>query len=286
MKRKNFFVLSAGALAIIGAGTIAFNATTQSVMAAEFGKVEKVPTSYQVASALTSAQPEAGVKKEAGAKKGGEKGVNYHLSMDDLNTDKPTKADLPMKEAAKIGEQYLSDIFGLDMKGAYVYMTYCPYCSENESLGQAFWAGDVLFQKKQTPEATRWTFMIDAVTGELFNIGYGRQLDEEVPLDMDVDLMKDYSVYEKLARENVEKFGLMDSPIDRVEYNCQGYSGNDPDIAVDVIGKNGEVVNMTFSRYDQTLLGITTNRFLKITTAALDNAVGEVEKYKAEYKVQ
>lgn len=268
MKRKNFLVLSAGALAIIVAGTTAFNATTQSVMAAEFGKVEKIPTSYQVASGLASARPETGVKKES------RKEVNYHVSMDDLNTEHPTKADLTMKEAAKAGEQYLSDIFGLDMKDAYVYMM---YYSGTETFGQAFWSGDVLFQKKQTPEATRWTFMIDAVTGELFNIGYGRQLDVDVPLELDMALMKDYSTYAKLARKNVEKLGLMNSPIDRVEYNCQGYAGNDPDIAVDVIGENGEIVNMSFSRYDQTLLGIITDSSRKISEAALDNAVGEVE---------
>lgn len=279
MKRKNLLVLSAGALAIIGAGTIAFSATAQSVMAAGFGKIEKVPTSYQVASALTTAQPEAGTKKEAGIEKGGETKINYHLSMDDLNTEKPSKRDLTMKEAARAGEKYLKDIFGLDMEGAYVYMM---YCSGTETFEHPFWTGDVLFQKKQTPEATRWSFDIDAVTGELFGIGYGRQLDVDVPLEMDMDLMKNYSTYAKLARKNVEKFGLMDSPVDRVEYNCQGYAGNDPDIAVDVIGKNGEVVNMSFSRYDQTLLGIITDRCLKITEAALDNAVGEVEQIDAK----
>ena len=273
MRRKNFLVLSAGALAIIGAGTIAFNATTQSVMAAEFGKVEKIPTSYQVAATLTSPQPETEAKKVP------EKKANYHVSMDDLNTDKPTKADLTMKEAARIGEQYLKDIFGLDMEGAYVYMTYSP---GTETFEQAFWSGDVLFQKKQTPEATRWDFMIDAVTGELFNIGYAEQLDVDVPLEADAALEKDYSTYAKLARNNVEKFGLMNSKVDRVEYGCQGYAGNDPDIAVNVIGENGEIVNMCFSRYDQKLLGIITDSSRKITDAALDNAVGEVEHFVLE----
>lgn len=31
-----------------------------------------------------------------------------------------------MEEAAKVGEKYLQDIFGLDLEGTYVYMMYCP----------------------------------------------------------------------------------------------------------------------------------------------------------------
>lgn len=104
-------------------------------------------------------------------------------------------------------------------------MSYNP---GTETFPRAFWSGDVLFQKEQKPESTRWTYMIDAVTGELFNIGYGRQLDANVPLGYDKALEKDYSVYAELAQKKAEEYKLIDSPIDRVEYNCQGYAGNDP----------------------------------------------------------
>lgn len=123
---------------------------------------------------------------------------------------------------------------------------------------------------------------MDAVTGELFNIGHSRQLDVNVPLGYDAALEKDYQLYAELARKKVEESELIDSPVDRVEYNCQGYSGNDPTIAVNVIGKNGEIVNMDFSRYDQTFLGLITDTSLKITESAFDSAVGEVETVEAE----
>lgn len=201
------------------------------------------------------------------------------LSMDSLNTGTPTDTDLTMEEAAEAGRQYLGNLFGLDLEGAYVYMSYNP---GTETFPRAFWSGDVLFQKEQKPESTRWTYMIDAVTGELFNIGYDRQLDIIVPLGNDEALEKDYSAYAELAQKKVEECKLIDSPIERVEYNCQGYAGNDPTIAVDVIGKNGEIVNMDFSRYDQTFLGLITDTSRRITESAFDSAVGEVESVEAE----
>ena len=115
--------------------------------------------------------------------------------------------------------------------------------------------------------------MIDAVTGELFNIGHNRQLDVNVSLGYNAALEKDYGVYAKLARKKAKEWKLLDSPIDRVEYNCQGYSGNDPTIAVNVIGRNGEIVNMDFSRYDQTFLGLITDTSRKISESALNSAM-------------
>lgn len=273
MKQKNILKLTAATFAIIGAGTLLFNSAAEMALAANNGKVDTVPTSYQVADSLDIALPESDIKGESGGK------VNYSVSMDSLNTGTPTDTDLTMEEAAKAGNQYLKNIFGLDLEGAYVYMSYYP---GTETFPRAFWSGDVLFQKEQTPESTRWTYMIDAVTGELFNIGYGRQLDVSVPLGPDAALEKNYQLYAELAKKKVEECGLIDSPVDRVEYNCQGYAGNDPTIAVDVIGKNGEIVNMDFSRYDQTFLGLITDTSRKITESAFDSAVGEVESAVAE----
>ena len=217
MKQKDILKLTAATFAIIGAGTILFNSAAEVTLAANNGKVEKVPTSYQVADSLETTLlkvTEDGRDKESGGVK-----VNYMLSMDSLNTGTPTDTDLTMEEAAEAGRQYLGNIFGLDLEGAYVYMIYNP---GTETFPRAFWSGDVLFQKEQKPESTRWTYMIDAVTGELFNISYGRQLDVNVPLGYDKALEKDYSVYAELAQKKAEEYKLIDSPIDRVEYNCSG----------------------------------------------------------------
>ncbi|MCX4341722.1 MAG: hypothetical protein OSJ72_19090 [Lachnospiraceae bacterium] len=278
MKQKNILKVILAAIAIIGAGTIFFYSVSETTLASNDGKVEKVPTTYQVADSTDSALPktaEGGEEKETAKEK-----VNYTLCLDDLNVEMPTDTDLTMEEAAETGAQYLKDIFGLDLDGAYVYMS---YCSGTETFPRAFWSGDVLFEKEQTPESTRWYYLMDAVTGELFTISYSRQLDVNVSLAYDAALEKDYSVYAELAKKKAEECNLLDCPIDRVEYNCQGYGGNDPTIAMDVIGENGKIFNLDFSRYDQTFLGFISDTSRKITESAFESAVGEVESVEAQY---
>lgn len=273
MKQKKNLKLAAATLAIIGSGTILFNAAAEVTLAANSGKVETVPTSYQVSDSLETALPKSEIKGEDSVK------ADYYVSMDSLNTGTPTDVDLTMEEAAEAGAGYLRNIFGLDLDGAYVYMSYYPGTA---TFPRAFWSGDVLFQKEQTPESTRWTYMIDAVTGELFNICYGRQLDVSVPLGYDMALEKDYGIYAELAKKKTEECKLIDGSVDRVEYNCQGYSGNDPTITVDIISKNGEIVNMSFSRYDQAFLGLITDTSRQITESALERLAGEIVSIETE----
>lgn len=281
MRRKNILKLTAATFAVIGAGNILFNTAAETVMAAKAGQVERVSTSYQISGYQASGSPAASLSETETKEEGSER-VNYHVSMDSQNTGTPAETDLTMEEAAETGAQYLRDIFGLDLEGAYVCMRYNPGTG---TFPRAFWAGSVLFEEEQTPESTKWTYMIDAVTGELFNMGHDRYLDVNPSLNPDAALAKDYSVYAELARTRIEECRLMDSLIDRVEYNCQGYSGNDPTITVDVIGEKGEIVTMSFSRYDQAFLGLGTDISRRISEAALDDFVGEVESmtFSAQY---
>lgn len=262
MKQKEFLKLAAVTCAIIGAGTILFNVAAEAAMAAKAGQVETVPTSYQVSDSPAAALPEPETKEKGNTE------INYRVSMDSLNTETPTDMTLTMEEAAQTGAQYLRNIFGLDLEGAYVYMM---YYSGTSTFPRAFWAGDVLFEKEQTPESTRWTYMIDAVTGELFNISYGRQLDANPSLAYDAGLEQDYGIYAELAKKKVEECNLIEGTIARVEYNCQGYSLNDPTIAINVIGENGEIINMDFSRYDQTFLGLITDTSRRISESAMES---------------
>ena len=271
--KKNILKWTAVTFSVIGAGILIFNSATEVALAADNGRVEKIPTSYQVSNSLKTALPKSETKEEGGKK------VNYSVSMDSLNTGTPTDTDLTMEAAAEVGNHYLKSILGLDLENAYVYMSYNP---GTVTFPRAFWTADVLFEKERNPESTRWGYMIDAVTGELFNIGYSRQLDVNVPLNYDAALEKDYHLYAELAQKKTEECKLMDSPVDRVEYNCQGYSGNDPTISMDVIGENGEIINMAFSRYDRTFLGLITDTSRKISESALDSAIGGPEVAEIE----
>lgn len=275
MRQKNILKLTAATFALIGAGTILFNSAAEVALASNDGKVETVPTSYQISDGVETAAQRNETKEEGG----GNVNANYSVSMDSLNTGTPTDTDLKMEEAAEVGNQYLRNVFGLDLEGAYVYMSYNPGTA---TFPRAFWSGDVLFQKEQTPESTGWYYMMDAVTGELFTICYSRQLEVSVPLGYDAALEKDYQLYAELAKKKTEECKLADSPVDRVEYNCQGYSGNDPTISVDVICENGEVINMSFSRYDQMFLGFITDTSRRVTESALERLTGESEDVEIE----
>lgn len=293
MKQKNILKLTAATAAVIGAGTIFFYAASEVTLASNEGKVETVATTYRVSDSAETALPVREEKKEKEEEKKDEKQeekkkavkqeekgtVNYTLNMDSLNTGTPADTDLTMEEAAEIGAGYLKEIFGLDLDGAYVYMSYYP---GTQTFPRPFWSADVLFEKEQKPESTRWDYMVDAVTGELFNISHGRQLGVNVPLGMDAALEKDYSQYAELAKKKVAECKLIDGSVNRVEYNCQGYQCNDPTITVDVIGENGEIVNMTFSRYDQAFLGLITDTSRIITESALEHLAGETEDVETE----
>lgn len=284
MKQKNILKLTAATAAIIGAGTILFCSVSEVTLAANERKVEIVGTTYQVSGSSETVLPVQGEKEETEEEKreaNREEKVkaNYTVSLDSLNTGTPADTDLTMEEAAEIGAGYLKEIYGLDLDGAYVYMSYYP---GTQTFPRPFWSGDVLFQKEQKPESTRWTYMIDAVTGELFDICYGRQIAVSVPLGYDAALEKDHSLYAELAKKKVEECRLTDSPVDRVEYNCQGYSENDPTITVDVIAENGEIVNLTFSRYDQVFLGLITDTSRRVSESALEHLAGETENVEAD----
>ena len=215
MKQKHTLKLAAVTLVIIGAGTAFFNAMAETAMAARVRQVESVPTSYQIPGSPAASLPDPERREESNEE------VNYHVNMDSLNTEMPTEMDLTMEEAARAGAQHLKNIFGLDLEGAYVYMM---YTAGTETFPRAFWMGDVLFEQAQTPESTRWTYLIDAVTGELFTISYGRHLNASPSVAYDAALEKDYSLYAELAQKKVEECSLLDSPVNRVEYNC-GRSG-------------------------------------------------------------
>lgn len=262
MKRRKNLKLTASAFVLIGAVTLLFHTAAKAAAAASLSGKEEVRVAYPV-SAESGTEPEEESRKAKSS---------YHVEMDSLNKGTPEKTDLTMEEAAEAGISYLEEIFERDFTDANVFMM---YDSGTETFPRAFWVGDVLFEREQKQESTRWTFFLDAVTGELFIASFGRMLDVTVPLEPDYALENDYGIYEKLAREFAERFHLVEGEISSVSYNCQGYSGNDPTISLNVEGKNGETALVDFSRYDQKLLGVGTDAERRIREDALENLEAE-----------
>lgn len=260
-KKRNFLAVAAAVLTVSGIGAGVFSMMAEAAVQGGLSKVEEIPTSYHVPAAASVPEIPEEVTE-----------VNYHVSMSEMNTEEPTAIDLSMEEAAALGVKYLKEIMDFDAEGADVYMI---YNSGTITFPRAFWSGDVRFGEQVLTDDDTWSFFIDAVTGELFNIGCTETLDVDVPLEYDSSLETNYGIYAEAAREIAERCNLMDGPVVSVEYGSQGYGSNNPDISVEVNGENGKKAIVTFSRYNQRLLGIITNTSHEITEKALDDLMND-----------
>lgn len=232
---------------LIGASTMAFQGLTQTAMAAEYNKANTIPTTYASYANQSSATAQSSVPE-------GYKKANYTVKDIDLEyykTQTPTSKDMSKEDAAEIGAQALWSVYGLNLEGQVVEMGYQPATND---LPRSSWHGDVLIDGK-----LGYGFEVDSVTGDLFGVSRDRTLDKNVSVAYDATLAKNPQEYAALAKKTAEKLNVVHSTVTSVEYNCQGYSNNDPDITFVIKGDNGEVASMTFSRYDKALIGISYN---------------------------
>lgn len=266
-KKKTFVKTAALALTVIGISAMSFNMLSEAVMAAQLDRSSAIPTVYNV----TPSQ-------EADVPEGYEK-ANYTLILEDYS-ETPTSKDLTAEEAAELGAQMLWELYGADLEGAYVFM---GYNSGTDTFNRPFWSGDVRFTKDRKPSDFGYSFLLDAVTGDRFNVGQSKQLDVKTALGPDSSLSKNPSKYCDLATKAAQDYNIVHSDVASTEYNCQGYScNNNPDITIDVIGTNGERASVTFSRYNQELLGIIYDSSRKITESSL---AGLEDKIRSEAQV-
>lgn len=263
--KKEFGKLAISTFAIIGTCTMLFSGITEMVMATEIGKTETVFTNYSSTSSASAKKlvPKGYVK------------ANYKVVSDPLeyyNDKKPTAKDLTQEQAAELGAQLLWELFGVDLDKATIYM---GYDLGTETFPRAFWSGDVRFGDTRKPGETSYSFMIDAMTGERFQGAFGRTLKETVSLELDMALAKDPSKYIELAEQYAKKLNLVNGEIKSAAYNSQGYLGNDPAITIDIVGTNGLKALMTFSRYDQKLLGVAYDTSIRISDEAFEKILKE-----------
>lgn len=258
--------LLAGALVLTGTCSALFYGVSSSVLAMELGKAESLPGASTVYS--TPGRTEGTASEKA----------HYTVKEDSLANEKATANDLTLDEAAAIGVKLLEHLFETTLDDAYVYMS---YYSGTETFPRAFWSGDVRMTGEQrTPDNTAYSFSIDAVTGEYMDASYSRRLQEDVALGADSSL-SDSPDYKNLAQEFTKEKELLRTEVSKVEYNCQGYSDNDPDITFQVYGQDNDRVILTFSRYDKIFKGMITGSSLDITESASEGLSGEVENADA-----
>lgn len=249
---------------IIGVSTMVFQGITQLPVAAEYNKTNTVHTSYVSYMGQTPGTAKNSVPI-------GYKKANYTIGDIDLEcyrNQKPTSKDMARKDAAEIGAQALWSVYGLSLEGKVVEMGYQP---ATDNIPRSRWYADVLKGK------ISYSFEVDSVTGELFALDYSRTLDKNVSIAFDAALDKNPQEYVELAKKTAEKFNVVHGKVASVEYNGQGYSNNDPSISLNVIGENGEIALIVFSRYDKALLGISYNTSYKYTLEAIKKLEQEAQ---------
>lgn len=276
-RKSNFVKNLAAAVCIIGVGSLAFQGIAQVALGMESGKKETVSTSYSTNVAVMGnmkdqALPEGYVKPE------------YQLvdsNLEYYRDKKPTSADITREEAAELGVQAFYSIFGLDMNGKTIEMTYDPAQGERRATWSGFWWPDGL---KSSPEADVrcYYFCLDAVTGELKCVLNGRVLDESTDIGFDSGLEQNSEDYESLAKEMAVNLGAIKGSVNKVEYAGQGKSGNDPFIMFDLTGEGGDRARLRFSRYDKEMIGVTFDAGMKDFEIA-DKEAEEAAKRAAEY---
>lgn len=271
MKKENsnrsYLKVAAAALLVSSIGAGVFGVAASAGAEKQLDSVEKIPTSYQVPAVFSGPEvPTAAEVEETGT------ALQYQVAESSLNTGTPTETDLSMEEAAALGMKYLEDIMGFDKEGANVYMS---YDSGTVTFPRAFWDGDVRFGEEVKTDDDTWHFFIDAVTGELFMLSCSETLDVDVQLGYDSSLENNYGVYAEAAKEIAERCDLVGGPVADVKYGSQGYGSNNPDITMEVYGENGQIANLTFSRYNQRFLGLITDTSRVITDRAMEDLMKE-----------
>lgn len=261
-------------LAILLVSTLVFQGLTQVVTAAEYNKTSIVPTNYAAVRDESNS-----IDRKIVAE--GYKKANYTVKDNGLENNRnqtPSSKDMTKEEAAEAGVQALWDIYGISLEGQVVEM---GYQRANEDYPRSSWYGDVYIDGKLL-----YGFDVDSVTGELFNVYYNRTLGKKVSVGFDLDLQNDNGgEYQTLVKETAEKLNIVHGSVASVKYNCQGTQNDDPDITFDIKGENGEVAQLTFSRYDKALLNITFNGRQQYVLKYVEKMDREMNESSSETRV-
>lgn len=238
---KNLLV----AVLMIGAVAGASYGITAHAAAAKNAEIVMLPTTYHTAASLAAQDMPSGadgyVKPDYTLV---DNGLEYYRDK------KPTANDISREQAAEIGVISLVAVFGVDLNGKEIVMSYIP--AENGL--RAYWQGE-----NGEAEPEYYYFKVDAITGELHVVSLTRELAGEKGLpDVDMELHESGGEgYDALASEAAVEYGAIQSAVKTVEYDGQGAKNNDPNISFIVTGDGGERAIVSLSLHDKKLVSIT-----------------------------
>jgi len=251
-----------GSVLAITASAMVFGILGQTVKASELGKTQTVPTNYSIPySKPVSNVPKDYVKKD------------YALKL--VGKDQPTANDMKMEDAAELASQNLWRIYGVDLDGQTVEMTYEPI---GDIKLRATWRAEV-----KISEDLIYSFAVDAVTGENHAAARWIYHNADIPEGMDMKLLRNNEEYQALAKEAAEKYQLVAGKVASVEYSGQGFTTNrkgnkNADISFRVTSDKGEVAQISFSRYNKELLNMEYASWIEETDLLEKRIEADMEK--------
>lgn len=207
------------------------------------GGVPKTPASSQ-----TFHEPQAG---------------NFQAVRDPDDPNQPAPHTVPMQDAAKIGADSITKLYGDNLSGKPVNMTYVPAQNHFEQPAWNGWIADERHRgsNKSAETETHYSFSVNAKTGVLERSCRVRQFVQSgssVPTE-DPAITQDSREYQALAKRFAEQHHLLSGDIQSVEYFSQGKAGNDPVVSLTVQSASGEHIRLEISRLDKTLAGYYAN---------------------------
>lgn len=249
IKRKKNIKTVLVAVAIIGVCALAFQIITKALAKNELSKEKEVPTNYTNIIAETMTSEEEDIPD-------GYTKTNYTIVYWNSDWQKPTSVDITKEEAAEIGAKELYKIFGVDLEGQEIEMSYCEasYDKFYEEIIRSLWIGQIYIS-----DDVYYAFNIDSISGEILTVFFNRIPDNKMSDDFDSDLSKNHQEYIDLATNIAEKYDIVNGPIKSVEYECQRFrrpKKTEPFIAFNVVGENKKFAQITFSTDDKKLLSI------------------------------
>ncbi|MGS0763766.1 hypothetical protein [Syntrophomonas curvata] len=237
-----------GTAAIIGICALVFSGITQVAKASLVNQTNTIPTAYST----TGSHSEQHAIPEGYAK------ASYQVKLSEFS-GRPGDKDMSMEEAAELGAQNLWRFFKVNLDGKTIEMSYTANSSFNP---RAEWMG-IIFNG----EVPSYSFLVDAVTGEYRAVGQSKYWSGDINVGMDQTLIKNHRQYAALARAAAEKFQLVSGKIVAADYYGQGYTyfkqSVNPDITMTVKSDSGQEARITFSRYNQELLGVEYDPWVK-----------------------
>jgi hypothetical protein len=253
INKKELKRLALETAAIIGVCALVFVGITQTAYSAITNQTDMVAAAgnSQDLSGNSSSSIPAGYVK-----------ADYALQVGQYSSQ-PTAQDISREDAAERGAQDLWRVFGLDLSGKTIEMTYHPVTSTQP---RATWTGIVTISANQS-----YYFDIDAVTGEVRSTHLDKYWNEGVDTGMDASLMQNHAQYDSLAKAIAEKYQLVAGRVASVEYYGQGFTTNpsgakNADVQMRVTSESGQQAQLEFSRYNQEFLGVDYDCWVKEVT--------------------